>query len=97
MLAIYNGATICAMNEPFRCALRLQPDLVQIMAKSRNWDELQYVWTEWRRKTGQNIKELYEQMVALSNEAAKLNSKSSLINTSYNIDTVQLKNTEFRY
>ncbi|GLV45363.1 Ance-3 [Carabus blaptoides fortunei] len=73
MLAIYNGATICAMNEPFRCALRLQPDLVNIMAKSRNWDELQYVWTEWRRKTGQNIKELYEQMVALSNEAAKLN------------------------
>lgn len=73
MLAIYNGASICAMNEPFHCELRLQPDLVKIMAKSRNWDELQYVWTEWRRKTGQNIKELFEQMASLSNEASRLN------------------------
>lgn len=75
MLAVYNGANVCALNDPFRCDLRLQPDLVNLMATSRNWDELQHVWTEWRRKTGQNVKDLYEQMVVLSNEGARLNSK----------------------
>ncbi|XP_031773861.1 angiotensin-converting enzyme [Apis florea] len=73
MLAVYNEATICAYNDPFRCGLRLYPDISQIMAKSRNWDELQYVWTEWRRRSGMRIKDLYQQLVTLNNEAAKLN------------------------
>ncbi|KAF2900044.1 hypothetical protein ILUMI_06140, partial [Ignelater luminosus] len=73
MLSIYNTASICALNEPFRCGLKLNPELKDIMAKSRNWDELQYVWTEWRRNTGQVMKDTFEQMVQLSNEAAKLN------------------------
>ncbi|XP_063906730.1 angiotensin-converting enzyme [Zophobas morio] len=76
MLAVYNSASICALKEPFRCGLRLQPDLTNIMAYSRNWDELQYTWTEWRRNTGQNIKDTFEQMISLSNEAAKLNNFS---------------------
>ena len=25
MLAVFNGATTCAYNEPFRCGLRLEP------------------------------------------------------------------------
>lgn len=74
MLAIYNSASVCAYNEPFRCGLRLQPDLKHIMATSRDWDELQYLWQEWRRRTGQNVRDLYEQLVDLSNDAAKLNS-----------------------
>lgn len=45
------------------------------MARSRDWDELQHVWIEWHRKTGQKIKELYVQLVDLSNYAAQLNSK----------------------
>ena len=47
------------------------------MARSRDWDELQHVWIEWHRKTGQKIKELYVQLVDLSNYAAQLNSKYS--------------------
>lgn len=81
MLAVYNGASICAQKDPFTCGLRLQPDLIQIMAKSRNWEELSFVWTEWRRNTGQNIKESYEQLVHLTNEAARLNSKYVLDHT----------------
>ncbi|KAM0736170.1 Angiotensin-converting enzyme [Formica fusca] len=73
MLAVYNGATICAYNDPFRCGLRLYPDISQIMAKSRDWDELQYVWTEWRRRSGTPIKDLYQQLVTLNNDAARLN------------------------
>lgn len=75
MLTIYNTATLCSYKDPFRCDLKLQPDLVQIMAKSRNWEELQHVWTEWRRNSGQKMKDAYEQLVKVSNDAARLNSK----------------------
>lgn len=75
MLAIYNTASICGYNDPFHCGLRLQPDLAKIMAKSRNWEELAHVWTEWRRNSGQKMKDTYEQMIRLSNQAARANSK----------------------
>lgn len=75
MLSIYNTASICAFNDPLNCGLRLQPDLNNIMAKSRNWDELQHVWTEWRRNSGRKMKDSYEQMVFVSNDAAKKNSR----------------------
>ncbi|KPJ19244.1 Angiotensin-converting enzyme [Papilio machaon] len=73
MLAVYNTAEICAYNEPFKCGLHLQPQLQEIMSHSRDWDELQHVWTEWRRNTGRRIRDLYEQLVDLTNQAARLN------------------------
>ncbi|XP_043273718.1 angiotensin-converting enzyme [Venturia canescens] len=73
MLSIYNSATICAYNDPFRCGLRLYPDVSRIMAKSRDWDELQWVWVEWRRRSGSQIRDLYGQLVQLNNDAARLN------------------------
>lgn len=45
------------------------------MARSRDWDELQWIWLEWRRRSGSQIKELYQQLVDLNNEAARMNSK----------------------
>lgn len=45
------------------------------MARSRDWDELQHIWLEWRRRTGQQIRDLYEQLVEISNQAARINSK----------------------
>lgn len=47
------------------------------MAKSRDWDELTWVWTEWRRKSGRNMRDLFEQMVDLTNDAAKYNNFSN--------------------
>lgn len=79
MLAVYNGAEICAYNEPFKCGLRLQPHLTTIMARSRDWDELQHVWSEWRRHTGLKFRDLYEQLVDLTNQAARLNSKTTYL------------------
>lgn len=73
MLLIYNSASICAYNDPFHCGLRLYPEISHIMAKSRNWDELQYVWLEWRRRSGVKMKDLYQQLVQLNNDAAQLN------------------------
>lgn len=49
----------------------------QLMGKSRDWDELQYTWTEWRRKAGRDMRDLYEQMAELTNEAARYNSKEN--------------------
>ncbi|XP_061518111.1 angiotensin-converting enzyme [Anopheles gambiae] len=73
MLAIFNGATICAYEQPFECGLRLQPHLKDIMAKSRDWNELQYTWLEWRRKSGRNMRDLFEQLVDLTNDAGRVN------------------------
>ncbi|PZC79923.1 hypothetical protein B5X24_HaOG215605 [Helicoverpa armigera] len=73
MLAVYNTAEVCAYNEPFKCGLHLQPELQFIMSHSRDWDELQHIWTEWRRNTGRRIRDLYEQLVDLTNQAARLN------------------------
>ncbi|XP_058124151.1 angiotensin-converting enzyme [Anopheles ziemanni] len=73
MLAIFNGASICAYEQPFECGLRLQPHLKDIMAKSRDWNELQYTWLEWRRKSGRNMRDLFEQLVDLTNDAARVN------------------------
>jgi hypothetical protein len=47
------------------------------MAKSRDWDELTWVWTEWRRKAGRPMRDLFEQLVDITNEAARYNSKIS--------------------
>ncbi|PNF32150.1 hypothetical protein B7P43_G00728, partial [Cryptotermes secundus] len=73
MLSVYNGATTCAYNEPFKCGLRIEPELSVVMGRSRDWDELQYSWIEWRRLTGQKMRDLFEQVVELSNQAAQLN------------------------
>ncbi|XP_058056752.1 angiotensin-converting enzyme [Anopheles bellator] len=73
MLAIFNGASICAYEQPFECGLRLQPHLKDIMAKSRDWNELQYTWIEWRRKSGRNMRDLFEQLVDLTNDAGRVN------------------------
>lgn len=45
------------------------------MAKSRDWDELTWVWTEWRKKAGLPLRDLFEQLADLTNEAAKHNSE----------------------
>lgn len=58
------------MNK-FNCFIRV----FKIMAKSRDWDELTWVWTEWRRKSGKNMRDLFEQMADLTNDAAKYNSE----------------------
>lgn len=79
MLAVYNTAEVCAYNEPFKCGLHLQPELQYIMSHSRDWDELQHIWTEWRRNTGRRVRDLYEQLVDLTNQAARLNSKFVLL------------------
>jgi hypothetical protein len=50
-------------------------DLKEILAKSRNYEELEHAWTSWRDVSGNKMQSLYPQYVDLINEAAKQNSE----------------------
>ena len=53
--------------------LSLSPDLTDIMASSRTFNELKTAWQGWRDAVGPKIRPLYEQYVELSNEGARDN------------------------
>lgn len=55
-------------------------DLNMIMSRSRDWNELQHTWIEWRRRTGQKVRDMFEQLVDVSNQAALLNSTFLILN-----------------
>ncbi|KAJ8910672.1 hypothetical protein NQ315_002921 [Exocentrus adspersus] len=76
MKAIYAKAKLCDFKDPKKCDLALEPELTQILATSRNPDELKHVWLEWRNTVGVKCRNLYNDYVNLSNEAARLNNFS---------------------
>ena len=49
---------------------RLDPELTQIMATSRDYEQLKWAWQGWRNATGPRMKDLYAQLVDKMNEAA---------------------------
>ena len=53
--------------------LSFSPDVKIIMSKSRDPEELQYYWEQWRAQTGQKMVDHYKQYVDLYNEVAELN------------------------
>lgn len=48
-------------------------DLQKIMAESRDYDELLFVWKGWRDSAGKVIRDKYKRYVQLANKAATLN------------------------
>uniref|UniRef100_A0A7G3ADB7 Angiotensin-converting enzyme n=1 Tax=Lutzomyia longipalpis TaxID=7200 RepID=A0A7G3ADB7_LUTLO len=80
MTAIYNSAKICPYTQRdcesdpnFTDYLTLDPEIEVRMAESRDYDELQYLWTEWREKSGKLMREDYKEYVRLINLMAQLN------------------------
>eukprot|EP00099_Drosophila_melanogaster_P000803 NP_001033904.1 Ance-3, isoform B [Drosophila melanogaster] len=73
MLFLYNSAEICAYQQPFQCDLHYIPQLKDIMAKSRDWDELQHTWVEYHRKAGRGMRDSYEQLIDVMQEVAYVN------------------------
>ena len=47
------------------------------MRNSRNYDELEWAWQQWREQSGKKMREVYSRFVELSNEAARMNSNFS--------------------
>ncbi|XP_058460866.1 angiotensin-converting enzyme-like isoform X2 [Malaya genurostris] len=72
MQSIYSSTLICPYDQQ-NCTsgtMSLDPDLYGVMADSLDYDELLYVWKEWREKTGRFMKNDYAQYVHLMNKAA---------------------------
>lgn len=57
----------------------LLADLTRIMAKSKDDNELTYMWQQWHEETGRPLRSKFMRYVELSNEAARLNGKLSNI------------------
>lgn len=55
------------------------------MSRSRDWNELQHTWIEWRRRTGQKIRDMFDQLVDVTNQAALLNSNLRYFLYSYRV------------
>ncbi|XP_043189736.1 angiotensin-converting enzyme-like isoform X1 [Amphibalanus amphitrite] len=68
----YSTARVCNLNGT-SCDLSLEPDLSEIMANSRDPEELEHVWLAWRENTGKKMRNSYKEFVELINEAAELN------------------------
>lgn len=50
-------------------------DLMDILHKSYDVNELKHIWIKWREATGKKVRPMYKEYVKLSNEAARLNSE----------------------
>ncbi|XP_029068878.1 angiotensin-converting enzyme isoform X5 [Monodon monoceros] len=70
METTYSVASVCHSNGT---CLQLEPDLTNLMATSRNYEELLWAWKGWRDKVGRSILPYFPQYVELSNKAARLN------------------------
>uniref|UniRef100_A0A8C8B8Z7 Angiotensin-converting enzyme n=1 Tax=Otus sunia TaxID=257818 RepID=A0A8C8B8Z7_9STRI len=70
METTYSVAKVCREN---KICHPLDPDLTDIMATSRDYDELLFAWKGWRDASGKKIKNNYKRYVELSNKAAVLN------------------------
>ncbi|XP_019869986.2 angiotensin-converting enzyme isoform X2 [Aethina tumida] len=80
MTSTYSTAKICPFDKQ-KCdldkeGLNLEPGMEQILSKSRNYDELTYVWKAWRDASGKKMRNTYKTYVELSNEAARANNFS---------------------
>lgn len=73
MSEIYSKAKICDFRNTEKCDLALEPDLTRIMRNSRDYEELEYVWTSWRNETGKLMRDNYKEFVHLANKAAEMN------------------------
>ncbi|ELK12483.1 Angiotensin-converting enzyme [Pteropus alecto] len=70
METTYSVASVCHSNGT---CLQLEPDLTNLMATSRNYEELSWAWKGWRDEVGRSILPFFPKYVELSNKAARLN------------------------
>ncbi len=73
MIDIYGKGQVCPGKDDKKYAkkcLSLEPDLQDILAHSRDYDEQLWVWKGWRDAVGRKIGKLYPDWVKLKNIAA---------------------------
>ncbi|XP_038055872.1 angiotensin-converting enzyme-like [Patiria miniata] len=75
----YSGATAC--NRPRNtedACMPFVPDAENLMASSRDYTELLYLWTSWRDATGPGTRQIFAGYVELSNLAAQDNGENAV-------------------
>ena len=70
MAKIYSTAKVPDYKDRSK-KLSLDPGITEALAKSTDPRELEYYWTEWRKATGREMRDLYIRYVELANEAAR--------------------------
>jgi peptidyl-dipeptidase A len=80
MTSTYGSAKICPFDNQ-NCdlateGLPLEPSIEAILADTpnRSWDELKYVWEQWRVVSGRKMRDTFKEYIDISNEAAIYNS-----------------------
>ncbi|XP_033235956.1 angiotensin-converting enzyme-like [Drosophila pseudoobscura] len=68
---------ICNYKENAKCDLELEPEIEEIIGKSRDHEELKYYWREFYDKAGTAVRSNFERYVELNTKAAKLNNFTS--------------------
>lgn len=58
--------------QSYYCDLRLDPDLLRLMASSRDERELRHLWQAWHEKTGPPLLNTFMRYMDLANRAARL-------------------------
>lgn len=69
----YAKVRICSFKDKTSCNLQLEPELTEILATSRDEEELKYYWVEWYKKAGAPVREYFQKYVDLNKESAILN------------------------
>lgn len=84
MTKTYNQATVCPFQQPNDCPesvrLTLDPHITNIMAESRNFDELKHLWVEWHKESGAYMRDDYSDYVELMNKMAVANNIEGIAN-----------------
>jgi peptidyl-dipeptidase A len=65
MKEIYSTAKVCDYKINTTCDLSLDPDITDKLAESRDYDELEYYWVEWREASGKKMPHYYKKYVDL--------------------------------
>ncbi|XP_072016666.1 angiotensin-converting enzyme-like [Amphiura filiformis] len=68
----YSKGKVCLKKKCYN----FEPDLVRILAESRNYAELYWAWDGWRDEVGKPAREDYKEYVRLKNKAAIANDQS---------------------
>ncbi|KAH8400528.1 hypothetical protein KR222_002982, partial [Zaprionus bogoriensis] len=69
----YHRVKLCAYRQPHNCTLRLIPEVQSIVQHTKNLEEIEYYWHEWRRRTGLPVRSQFVSFWELYKKAAKLN------------------------
>ncbi|XP_058452884.1 angiotensin-converting enzyme-like [Malaya genurostris] len=73
----YATVKVCDFKNRDKCDLSLEPELTEILATSRDPEELKYYWVQWYDKAGAPTRKNFDTYVALNGEAAQLNNFTS--------------------